>query len=224
MTDDDDILAAEYALGLLDHSEAAAVEARFQSDSALSLRVTWWRDQLSPLSEEAAVEPQRDLWPQIRMQLAANDNGALRVTMQRWRAAALGLGAVAATLFAAMMLRPTTPEFVPSAPLVASLSGERGTTVTIAFDAAARKMTVAPATLDPGKGDAELWIIPEGQTVPISMGVIDAHSTVSHALSKEQVILIHAGGTFAISQEPKGGSPTGHATGPVVAAGKIIRI
>ena len=85
------------------------------------------------------------------------------------------------------------------------------------------RLTVSPAALHPGKGDAELWVIPAGQTVPVSMGVIGATAATSHPLDARHAALVTPGATFAISQEPKGGSPTGVATGPIVATGKIIR-
>jgi anti-sigma-K factor RskA len=52
--------------------------------------------------------------------------------------------------------------------------------------------------------------------------VIDAHKPVTHQLTPAQARLVAAGATFAISLEPIGGSPTGHATGPIVASGKLV--
>jgi anti-sigma-K factor RskA len=108
--------------------------------------------------------------------------------------------------------------------MVASLSGDRGMAVTVAFDSSNGRMLVTPVALDPGKGDAELWVIPVGQTVPISMGVIDAKAAGSHNVDATHAALLAPGATFAISQEAKGGSPTGSAQGPIVASGKIIRV
>jgi anti-sigma-K factor RskA len=108
--------------------------------------------------------------------------------------------------------------------MVASLSGERGMAVTVAFDAASRRLLVTPVTLDPGKGDAELWVIPVGNTVPVSLGVIDAKVAGSHQVDVPRAALLATGATFAISQEARGGSPTGAAQGPIVASGKLIRV
>ncbi|MDB5713216.1 MAG: hypothetical protein JWO15_613, partial [Sphingomonadales bacterium] len=74
MTDDDDILAAEFALGLLDAQQSEAVLRRAQADAVLSLRVAWWRDQLVPLVAEVEVTPPEGLWPRIAAQLPVNDN------------------------------------------------------------------------------------------------------------------------------------------------------
>lgn len=229
MTEDDDILAAEYALGLLSPDEAAAVEARLKVDAPLSLRVAWWRDQLSPLAEEAGSEPSPDVWRGIQTRLGVNDNAPDRARPWKW--ATGGMGAVAAALLAVVALRPgpaplpiPVPAVVTAPPMVASLSGERGMAVTVAFESSSGRMLVTPVVLDAGKGDAELWIIPVGASVPVSLGVIDAKTPGSHNVGAAHAALLLPGATFAISQETKGGSSTGQPQGPVIGTGKIIRV
>ena len=73
-----------------------------------------------------------------------------------------------------------------------------------------------------GQGDAELWVIPVGSDKAVSLGVIDARQPRSHQLTDEQARLVAPGAVFAISLEPLGGSPTGKATGPIVAKGTLI--
>lgn len=228
MTDDDDILAAEFALGLLDEREGEAVRLRARTDAVLSLRIAWWRDQLAPLAGEAATSPPPTLWSRIERGLPDNDNTR---AARPWKWATGAMGAIAAALLAVIALRPdAAPESVAPrattavAPLVASLSGNDGMAVTITYDRAMGRMLVTPVALDPGKGDAELWVIPVGETVPVSMGVIDAKAAGSHMLDVGHAALLAPGATFAISQEAKGGSPTGHAQGPIVASGKIILV
>lgn len=228
MTDEDDLLAAEFALGLLDPAEAEAVQVRARSDAPLSLRIAWWRDQLAPLVREAEVTPPAAVWSRIEAKLPGNDNPA---SARPWRWATGGMGLVAAALLAVIVVRPPSapppappPVQAAPAPLVASLSGARGTAVTVSYDRASGRMLVTPVSLDPGKGDAELWVIPVGQTVPISMGVIAADSAGTRSVDAAHDRLLTPGATFAISQEAKGGSPTGKAQGPIVATGKIMRI
>ncbi len=223
MTDEDDILAAEFALGLLDNSEAAAVQARARTDAPLSLRIAWWRDQLSPLASEVATPAPAGIWKKIEAQLPGNDNSA--TMMQRWRAAALAAMSVAAALLVFIGMQPAdVPVVVPPipAPMMAALSGEKGAVVAVSYDAVSGKLMVAPTTLDPGKGDAELWIIPEGGT-PKSLGVVNAKLAEPYMVPVTVRSFILPGATLAISQEAKGGSKTGAPTGVVVAAGKIFR-
>jgi anti-sigma-K factor RskA len=227
VTEADDILAAEYALGLLSPEEAAAAEARMKTDAPLSLRVAWWRDQLSPLAVEAEAEPGSHVWRGIETRLGVNDNAP--DAARPWKWATGGMGAIAAALLAVIALRPEpVPVIIPApviaAPMVASLSGERGAAVAVAYDTANSRIVITPVKLDPGMGDAELWVIPVGQTTPVSLGVIDAHAARSHTVDARYVALLTSDATFAISLEAKGGSPTGAPLGPVVASGKLIRI
>jgi anti-sigma-K factor RskA len=224
VTDEDDILAAEFALGLLDPAASEAVQLRVRSDAVLSLRIAWWRDQLVPLVAEAEVTPPDRLWAKIASQLPVNDN--LPRLMKRWRALALGATGIAATL--AVFIGARQPIPVPvmpqPAPMVATLSGKTNPAiVTVSYDATSGQMTIAPSSLAAGAGDAELWIIPEDGK-PRSMGVIDISAPQGHAVAMERRTFVHPGATFAISLEPKGGSPTGSPTGSVIATGKIIRV
>ena len=71
--------------------------------------------------------------------------------------------------------------------------------------------------------DYELWAI-EGANAPKSMGLISVTSRNDMTLTPEQMVGFGSGTTLAISLEPKGGSPTGQPTGPVVAAGTATAI
>ena len=224
MTDDDDILAGELALGLLTKGEAAAAQARLRADPALEARVQWWLEHLTSFANDSAA-PSPQLWQRIEARLAGNDNSRDLVRPWKWATAAASMAAV---VLGGVALRPQPVVQVPlaveaPAPLIASLSG-KGAAVTVTYTSANRRLLITPVTLDAGEGDAELWIIPVGRTVPISMGVIDAAAPAVRGVDRTHAAMIAAGATFAISKEPKGGSPTGHATGPIMASGKIIRV
>jgi anti-sigma-K factor RskA len=61
----------------------------------------------------------------------------------------------------------------------------------------------------------ELWAVEPGKA-PESLGVIE-EASFSHDLSQAPDNLV-----LAISLEPKGGSPTGVATGPIVFSGPLV--
>lgn len=223
MTEDDDILAAEYALGLLDPAEAQAVQARARTDGPLSLRIAWWRDQLAPLAAEVETPAPAGVWKRIDAQLPGNDNNG--TILQRWRAAAVAATTVAAGLLLFIAVQPDpTPVVMPpvAQPMMAALSGAKGAVVAISYDATSGKLVVAPTLLDPGQGDAELWVIPEGGT-PQSLGLVNPTQVEPHVVAEIHRAAIVPGATLAITQEQKGGSPSGQPAGPIVAAGKIIR-
>lgn len=225
MTDADDILAAEYAIGLLDPAEAVAVQDRARHDAPLSLRIAWWRDQLTPLAERGAVDPPAVVWHGIQRSLAANDNPP--APANRWRSAAIAAMSVAAALVVYIgVVPPPQPTVVTRtvnapAPMVAMLTGAHAVQVALVVDDQGHVRT-NPASLDAGKGDPELWVIPADGT-PRSLGIFDSHGRSAHAVAPAMRPLLTEGYTFAVSLEPKGGSPTGSPTGPVVATGKLIR-
>ena len=217
MTDEDDLLAAELALGLNDDP---AARARLAGDAALAERAAWWEQRFAGLAAALPQDAVPDLWPRIAAALPQNDNAR---GVLRWKLVSAAMAAVAVVALVMVAQRPQIalpPQ--PGPPAVASLSGERGSALAINYDTASHRLTVAPVKLDSGKGDAELWVIPVGSEQPISLGVIDAVKPSSHTLNPSQARLVAPGATFAISLEPTGGSPTGKPTGPVVASGKLI--
>lgn len=218
MSEEDDLLAAELALGLSDDNAALARKA---SDRDFAARVQWWEQHFAGLTVPLAEQAAPDLWPRIAAALPQNDNADV---LRRWKIVSGAMAAVAAVaLVLAVVQRPqdaVPPR--PGAPAVASLSGDRGSALAISYDGQSHRLTVAPVRLDPGKGDAELWVIPVGSDKAVSLGVIDARQPRSHQLTDEQARLVGPGAVFAISLEPLGGSPTGTATGPIVAKGTLI--
>ena len=223
MNDDDDILAAEVALGLLDGGEAEAARRRVAADPALASRVEWWRDRFEALAEERA-EPSASLWPSIDARLPRNDNSAAQV--RRWQAAAFAATLVAVVLGSSLALRPgpapVAPSVAPAAAplLLASLTGESGVVATVAYDPATARLTLVHGAIDTHEHDAELWIIPAGG-IARSLGTIDAAHSITTAARADARGLIGTGATLAITLEQRGGSPTGKAQGPDIASGII---
>lgn len=235
--DDDDILAGEYLLGLLEGPERAAAEARTAADPAFAERVDLWATRLAPMLTGLPTEPPASVWQAISARLAANDDEAparANISARRWRLATIGVTAVAASLALVLVTQPE-PAPMPQAPtvaaapqpqavLVASLQDEKtASAVTIAVADAGAQLLVTPVRLPAGGRAPELWIIP-GDGRPRSLGVIPAAAPVRVAVPAHHRAHIHTGATFAISLEPVGGSPTGAPTGPIAASGKISRV
>lgn len=232
---DDDLLAAELAIGLLDAVEARAAEARAARDPAFAAAVEWWRERLGTLGAAAAAPPP-GLWRAIATRLADNDDRVpAKGDARPWQFATAAVSAVAAGLLGVIVLRPAPvvpvvpvtpapPTRSMAEPLVASLSGTRGDAVAVAFDRDARTLLVTPTILKRGRGDVELWVIPAGATKPVAIGVIHAAAPSRLTIARAEAALLVEGATMAISLEPRGGSPTGAPRGPVVATGKIVRV
>ncbi|HEX8401196.1 MAG TPA: anti-sigma factor [Allosphingosinicella sp.] len=238
---DDDLLAAEYVLGLLDGPERAAAEARAAADPGFAASVEAWSQRLAPMLFGAPAEPPGRVWDGIAARLAANDEdapgparGGGAAAARRWRMAAIGASALAASLALVLVTRPAPPPQAPAvavAPrpepeplLVASLRDENSpSAVTISVEPAGGQLLVTPVRL-PSDGRApELWIIP-GDGTPRSLGVIQAVAPSRVVVPRQHRAHLHQGATFAITLEPAGGSPTGAPTGPITASGKINRV
>ena len=67
---DDDVLAAEYVLGVLDASQRRQIQARIETDPEFARRVQTWEQHFGALlGEIKPVEVPTQLWPRIRTRL-----------------------------------------------------------------------------------------------------------------------------------------------------------
>ena len=233
-----DVLAAEYASGLLDGVDLRQARLREAADPAFALEVARWRGRLAPLHDEvAAVAPPAGLWGRIEATLgsrpAANDNpAALHKAVKLWRGATGAMSALAACLALVLVLqqRPAlapapqpAPAAAPATPMVAMVGDKQATKVMVSWDPSARQMVLAVAGTLPGdaRHSHELWVIPADGT-PRSLGTMPADKQSHMRLAEALASLLQQGATIAISVEPRGGSPTGAPTGPVIATGALI--
>jgi anti-sigma-K factor RskA len=222
MSEDDDLLAAEHALGLADAS------AREASDPAFAAAVDAWRARLDPLlGPERAPPP--ELWERIVARLPANDVDPAR----RWRFATFAASAAAAVLLGLLVARPAgetpapAPQVAASAParmMVAALTPKDGKgALSITYDKSAGQMVVNPMGMDAGGRTPELWVIPaDGK--PRSLGVVPEKAAAAMTVPPEHRAMLAEGVTLAVSLEPEGGSPTGAPTGPVVMTGTMSAV
>jgi anti-sigma-K factor RskA len=231
----DQATAAEHALGVLEGVERAAAERRRLADSEFAREVQAWEVRLAGLAETVApVAPPADLWARIARWLdgeAARGEVAqvvvlkLKRSIALWRASTGLAAAVAASLLVTLALphRPVAPA-APPPMLAARLAGSaKGPAVFVAlYDPTRRAIVLTPASVTASKGHSpELWLIPTGGK-PIPLGVADFVGP-AQLISTTQGAGLGAG-VLAVSLEPKGGSPTGQPTGPVIATGHLSQL
>ena len=223
MSPDDEDLAAEYALGTLDAAERAEVAARRLREPELDAAISAWEARLAPLLEAA---PERAPPPGLFSRIEARLDGGgvvveLRSRLARWRATAAGAGALAAALAAALaflvVARPTPPhQFVA---ILQKSADAPAFAMTVDIDKL--QFSVRPVAAEAPAGKSyELWIIPPKQA-PRSLGVIDA-ATGERRLDDNRAIVRDA--TYAVTVEPKGGSPNGKPSGAPVFFGKLVPV
>ncbi|RWN23970.1 MAG: anti-sigma factor [Mesorhizobium sp.] len=229
----DDLLAAEYVLGVLDADERQIVARRIDADTVFARLVEGWEVSLSPLAAAyPEIEPPVSVKTAVDRRLFANaaavttpaeSRGGLWSSLAFWR----GLAAAAVAALAIYILVPTLnpPVEQPQARLVASLAAEGSDVRYLAvYDAAHHEVGLSHVSGERASGkDFELWMI-EGKNPPVSMGVIPAGATAHIVVSPAAQQKLAQGAVLAVSLEPSGGSPTGQPTGPVVAAGDLKSI
>lgn len=227
--DEDGLLAAEFVLGVLPPDERAAVAGRLAVDAELRAEVRFWQARLASLDTQFAEAPApAGVWPRLERRLFAGAGGAapgIWNSLRFWR----GLTAVAASVaMLAIAIEVGTPRPDPkafAAELVAALSAQGSNVQVVAlYNASTGQVRITPISGDvvPNK-DYELWAI-EGQEAPKSLGVIPIDSRKDVVIRPDILAGFGSGTTLAITLEQKGGSPTGKAQGPIVAAGKATPI
>jgi anti-sigma-K factor RskA len=95
---DDELLAAEYALGVLEGAERAGAERRIAHERAFAAMVAQWQKRLAPWAGEIAdVAPRSQVWERILAQLPAQaaPRPPLWQNLRFWRRFAFASGALA---------------------------------------------------------------------------------------------------------------------------------
>ncbi|MTD99979.1 anti-sigma factor [Paracoccus sp. YIM 132242] len=221
----DDILAAEFVLGVLPADDHAALERRLDGDAGFARQVAAWQDRLLPLADgfaEGHPSPavKRDLDIRLFGQAASGPRAGFWESLALWRGLA-GI-ATAAFLFAVALPRLAPDPAADQARLVASLADQASDVHYVAvYDPGHGVVGLSHLSGNPAAGRAfELWVVQAGQA-PVSLGVIPAGAAVHLTLDSPLRTLVGTGAQLAISLEPPGGSPTGLPTGAVVAAGDL---
>lgn len=231
MTDSDDsgfsadeLLAAEYALGVLAGAERQAAARRLARDRAFAVMVAAWEERLAPwVAELAELAPPPQVWESIAAQLpaAAPPRASnLWQSLAFWRgfgiASALAAACLAALLYAGTFSQP--------GPLVASIDDNGRHMFVATVDLKRGTIAVVPASFTPDPTRVpELWLIPPGGT-PLPVGVFAADRATDLDMPAALRAQARSDATLAVSLEPPGGSQTGAPTGPVIGSGKLTNL
>ena len=232
MSEDREILAAEYVVGTLDQIERAQAERLIATDSEFAAAVRAWERRLGELNAMVEpVEPPAAIWNAIRAGSADDGPGGAEIIdltagIKRWRNATYVASALAATLLLFVAVR----EFYPGA---RPADGGR-------FVAVLQRDAVSPGfllTVDSRPNPLRC-----ARSAPTGRAAAITSYGWCTTISRRRARLAWSGraisppappcrptippiineATYAVSIEPPGGSPTGAPTGPVVFTGKLI--
>lgn len=225
-----DALAAEYALGTLKGAARRRFERLLKEDPALRYRVETWQTRLEPLGDRVApVSPPGRIWKAVesRIQGRARPTGIWQ-SLPFWR----GLAGLCATAILVLVLALGVERSN-------RLEGQEHMIVVMSDDKSRPMMTVSwPMENRHGKlrirviGHQEmapetaweLWMLPSGDGKPRSLGLITTHETQEVDIPDHLMPAVNAAWGMAMSVEPKGGSPTGTPSGPVLYSGQCTKI
>jgi anti-sigma-K factor RskA len=223
---DDAVLAAEYALGVLQGPEREAFAKRMAADSALAETVRSWDEQFISFADEIApVTPPANLQAAVEKRLFADAVSSpppgLWNSLAFWRGLSVAAVAAVIGLGAWNLQKPVEPS-TPA--LVAQVAGEaKAVQLAAYFDAAKGELRLNRTAGTAATGRSfELWLI-AGQDAPVSLGLLPDVAT-TRIIVPEALRSKFTGAILAISDEPAGGSTTGAPTGAVLATGPLTAI
>ena len=225
-----DRLAAEYVIGTLRGRARARFQALLRYDPGLRRIVSEWEARLTPLSAAAGeIAPPARVWQAVARRVAGARPGAGWSGLAFWRGLAVTSTAFVLILAAFIGVAPR-PE-VPMA-MVAVMNDDRGLPAMVVSwpsmkatrDPYVRiKVVQEHPVMAPGT-TWEMWMLPGGTAAPVSLGLITTDADQTMKLRTALADSMESAWGLAMSVEPKGGSPSGAPTGPVIFKGPCVKI
>lgn len=244
---DDPLIAAEWALGLLEGEELLAARGKYATDPHFAWRKEWWDNWFAPLTDAMpGAEPGDHVWDGIAARIAAQQAAsassgtdmpptnviALEARVRRWQWVSGLTSMAAAVALALFIFAPgrspveAPAQIAAAAPLVATVPiGETGLRLDVTYIPESERMLVAAIGLTAdGVHDHELWLVPADGGALQSLGVVDPGTVRSMTLPKTVTTKLGAGASLVLTREPIGGKPAGQDAGPVVAKGAFTQV
>jgi anti-sigma-K factor RskA len=216
--DENDLLAAEYALGVLEGADRRRAEGLIKQSPAFAARFAAWEARLSPLADEIDPVPAPNLLPKIEQRLFGAPKLRRWFTMPTgWLGGLIGTGAMAALSVVVLALLLNFGGTAPQTPAQTATLLAQGSSLEFLARLEGGNLTLTRTKGSPPAPDRsyELWLI-DGDKPPVSLGLIDAALTLPAPN-------LPIGYVLAITDEPFGGGPNGVASGPIVAAGMFVQ-
>ena len=213
-------LAADYAIGLMPSAARRRFEQLLLEDAALRAELAQWQENLTSLTDALPEQPVPDrVWQGITARIEPQVlHMPGKHPFWNWLRVTAAVCSLVIAVTLGVIYNRDNARY--SATLLTADAQPA-----LKVEAHEDYLNVEPLTLaavDPGRS-LELWAIPaDGK--PISLGVIPVGGKGRVELSDTQKVLIGKPIALAVSLEPKGGSPTGQPTGPVLYQGALAAL
>ena len=228
---DDDTLAGEYVLGVLEADEMAAVRARARDNATLRAAIARWETQLAPLAGIVPpLSPPAALWDRLAAATAAvplddgavrpaaaNENRPGRRRLWPWQLSTAASLALAAGIAAFALARPQSA-IVRVAALAPIGVHPPAFVAQARADGRVTLAAISPEAVPEGR-ELELWVLPPGATKVAPVGLLRPDGQRAGGQAFDLGPPPATGTQFFVSLEQTGGSTTGQPGGPVLYGG-----
>ncbi len=211
-----DLLAAEFVLGTLGGAARRRFERLRTADAFVERRVRAWEERLAGLAFQVApVVPSPAVWASIERRIGPAVQG-------RWRALAAAVVATAVLGLGWYLWQEQRDVPSQAQALIADTGGAVLWQVAFAADGEHLEVDTIGDIRHPERRSLELWALPP-EAAPVSLGLMPARGSARLALDDRQRAALGKAANIAVSDEPRGGSPTGAPTGPVLYVAALAR-
>lgn len=217
-------LASEYVLGTMQGGARRRFE-RLMMNSYKARQAVWgWEQQINPIAQSVkAVKPPKRVWQKIQQRTNPKGQTTGWFSLKWWQG-----WSVLSTAFALVMVVLITQQSAPELRQDQMALFNNDAAQPLWLVTGSRKsgqLSIKPINAEAVAVDNqafELWMLPtSGQ--PKSLGLMPvSNKETKMVLSPQLLSVLQNSKGLAISIEPKGGSPTGLPTGPVVYQAPLI--
>lgn len=210
-----DELAAHYVLGTLRGPARRRFERLTLRDAVVLAAVHRWEERLLDLGAEVtAVQPSPLVWRRVQRAIRRERS---RMGNHIRLAMAAGVATVAVAIGFLTWNQSTEQQ------VIATVLDQQRTLwrIEARSDRASLHVTALAAVARDELHAYELWALPMSGAAPVSLGLMPQSGQRELKLSESQQLALARSQKVAISFEPRGGSPTGAPTGPVLFVAEV---
>ncbi len=229
-----EMLAAEYVLGTLGSHARKRFKRLIEERIYIRQAVEAWELRLGPLAEQLSpVQPSARVWQNIQREIEADPveteqrgHTGFWSSLFLWRstafAALMSLGIL--LVFQWFLWKPQVSKMPSHIAVLESNDHAPMFVATASYQPSQMIVRMMDeSSIYPDK-DLELWCLMKDSGEPRSMGVLEREHETVFTLNEYDWQMIDETAGLAISAEPRGGSPTGKPTGPIMYEGIFVSL